>query len=724
MNHRRTTRHVVLSLLAVFALGAAAPTACEPTGPSDPTTTTTQPATTTTSLATTTTKPVTTTTTMATTTTKPVTTTTTMATTTTTTAVDPPPTPPAPGDLGWEGPAFTGTSGSPSGSKPESKLWYNDGTWWGDLWDVATNDQYIFRLDLAAQRWVRTSTRLDDRTGTRSDVLWDGTKLYVASHVFAEGSTSTKHGYPATLRRLSYDAATKNYSLDAGFPVQINDARSETLVIDKDSTGRLWATWAENAKVTMAVSTPGGTSWGAPFTLPTLGTTLSSDDISSVVAFGGNQMGVMWSNQAEGRMYFASHIDGAPSTNWGAAEVAYSGSGSADDHINLKSIGGQQGRIVAAVKTSRSGSAVLTHVLERDPATRTWTSHPFGLGTDNHTRLILVADETAGVAHVFATSGQSGGIIYEKTAPLTNLTFTTGKGKPVLVDASSADINNATSTKQAVNASTGLVVLATNDATRQYWTHYDPLGGTSPPNPRPVASFTATPTSGPAPLDVAFTNTSTGQPTAFVWSFGDGTSSTDANPVHRYTVDGTYAVSLTVSNATGTDSLTVSNLVTVGSLPPSADPKVFTATADVNAKSSSPTRNYGTDATLRTRGPTDPQYTSYLRFDVAGISKPVATARLRLYVTDGSKDAGTLTSTATDWGETTLTWSNAPPGTGPLLATLGRTTAGTWIDVDVTAAVIGNGPVAFRLASTSTDSAMFGSRESTTAPQLVVTPQP
>ncbi|MEO6989071.1 MAG: DNRLRE domain-containing protein [Aquihabitans sp.] len=691
MNHRPALRHVVLSLIAVFALGAAAPTACEPTAP----TTTAAP-------STTTTRP----------------------TTTTTLPDDPPPTPPTPGDLGWEGPAFTGTSGSPSGSKPESKLWHNDGIWWADLWDAATNDHYIFRLDLAGHRWKRTSTVLDDRSGSRSDVLWDGSKLYVASHVFAEGSNSTKHNYPATLRRLSYNPATKSYTLDAGFPTQINDARSETLVIDKDSTGRLWATWLQNATVTMAVSSPGGTSWGAPFTLPAAGTIATSDDISSVVAFGGNHVGVMWSNQAESRMYFASHTDGAAATAWGAAEVAYSGPGAADDHINLKSVGNQQGQIIAAVKTSRSGSGVLDHILDRNPVTGTWTSHPYGLGSDNHTRPIVVVDQSTGVAHMFASSGQSGGAIYEKTAPLSNLTFTPGVGVPVLVDASSADINNATSTKQAVDASTGLVVLATNDTTRQYWTHYDPLGGIPPPNPQPVASFAAAPTSGPAPLDVAFTNTSTGQPSSFVWSFGDGSSSTKANPVHRYSADGTFAVSLTVANGFGTDSLTVSNLVAVGPIPTSAGPVTFTAIADVNARSSSPTKNYGTSTTLRTRGGSDPLYTTFLRFDVAGIGKPVASARLRLYVTDGSRDAGTVTATSTGWGETTLTWNNAPPGTGPTLATLGRTTAGTWIDVDVTAAVAGNGDVAFRLAGTTTDSAYFGSRESTTAPQLVVTPKP
>ena len=109
---------------------------------------------------------------------------------------------------------------------------------------------------------------------------------------------------------------------------------------------------------------------------------------------------------------------------------------------------------------------------------------------------------------MFATSGQSGGSIYRKTAPLSNINFPTGKGTAVLTDADNDDINNATSTKQAVNSTTGLVVLATNDTTRRYWTHYDPIGGAVAPS-APQASFTANPTSGTAPLDVTFTDTST-----------------------------------------------------------------------------------------------------------------------------------------------------------------------------------------------------------------------
>ena len=67
----------------------------------------------------------------------------------------------------------------------------------------------------------------------------------------------------------------------------------------------------------------------------------------------------------------------------------------------------------------------------------------------------------------------------------------------------------------------------------------------------PVASFNGTPTSGPIPLTVVFTDASTGGPTSWSWDFGDGGTSTLRNPSHTYTVAGNYTVNLTVTNNCG-----------------------------------------------------------------------------------------------------------------------------------------------------------------------------
>jgi PKD repeat protein len=62
------------------------------------------------------------------------------------------------------------------------------------------------------------------------------------------------------------------------------------------------------------------------------------------------------------------------------------------------------------------------------------------------------------------------------------------------------------------------------------------------------AEFSGTPTSGNAPLEVAFTDESTGTPASWDWDFGDGGTSTDQNPTHEYTDPGVYTVSLTVDD--------------------------------------------------------------------------------------------------------------------------------------------------------------------------------
>jgi len=83
--------------------------------------------------------------------------------------------------------------------------------------------------------------------------------------------------------------------------------------------------------------------------------------------------------------------------------------------------------------------------------------------------------------------------------------------------------------------------------------------------PPPVANFSATPTSGVAPVAVNFTDTSTGSISSRSWNFGDGATSTEVNPSHTYSVPGSYTVSLTVTGASGSDTQTNNNFISVSS---------------------------------------------------------------------------------------------------------------------------------------------------------------
>ena len=376
-------------------------------------------------------------------------------------------------------PSGTGENSEPTGEKPESKLWWNDGYWWGSLWSTSGNAYHIYRLNLATQSWQDTGTALDDRSTSRADVLWDGQKLYVASHVFAANSGGpAASGQRGELFRYSYNPATKSYSLDAGFPVEINGAESETLVLDKDSNGTLWATWVEDRKVMVNHSLSGNdATWGVPYILPVgSASDVNNDDVSSIISYS-QHVGIMWSNQKGGAaMYFAVHPDNAPDNVW-TSVLAYGSSG--DDHLSLKSLEADSaGNVFAAIKTSNTSTLIMVLVCEnninRCKNASNWDSHTvYGSSSHSPTRPILLIDETNRELLVFtrnSDSGQEG--IYYKAADLDNIQFPSGLGTPFINLASDPGINDPTSTKQNVNATTGLAVLASDSSTKFYVYNY------------------------------------------------------------------------------------------------------------------------------------------------------------------------------------------------------------------------------------------------------------
>ena len=83
----------------------------------------------------------------------------------------------------------------------------------------------------------------------------------------------------------------------------------------------------------------------------------------------------------------------------------------------------------------------------------------------------------------------------------------------------------------------------------------------------PVANFSASPTSGCTPIVVQFTDQSTGNPTAWSWNLGNGTTSTLQNPSTTYTVAGSYTITLTVTNSNGTNTKTSTNFIVTSPAP-------------------------------------------------------------------------------------------------------------------------------------------------------------
>ncbi|MCK4270057.1 MAG: PKD domain-containing protein, partial [Methanogenium sp.] len=79
--------------------------------------------------------------------------------------------------------------------------------------------------------------------------------------------------------------------------------------------------------------------------------------------------------------------------------------------------------------------------------------------------------------------------------------------------------------------------------------------------PAPAANFIANVTSGYMPLTVQFTDTSADNPASWLWTFGDGATSSDQNPVHTYTDGGNYTVTLSING--GEDTCTRPDYISV-----------------------------------------------------------------------------------------------------------------------------------------------------------------
>jgi len=324
---------------------------------------------------------------------------------------------------------------------------------------------HIFRLDPATQSWSDTGTVIDTRNGSKADILWNGSKLYMVS----AGPNSAVVTDDARFHRYSYDAASDTYTPDT-FAATVVPGGMEAIVLAQDTTGTLWLTYSRDNAVYISHTTTSDFVWTTPYALPVENAAnLMPDDISSVIAYN-SRIGVMWSNQNTQAIYFASHIDGAADIEWNVSTALGAPYG-VDDHINLKSLEGDPaGRVFAAVKTGANGSndpMIMLLVLGTDGR---WTNHIFSRVSNNHTRPIVLIDQDNRNLYVFASAPCcNGGAIYYKQTSLDAILFPTGLGPPFMQSGDDNCINNPSSTKQNLNAATDLVVIAGADCTDFYF---------------------------------------------------------------------------------------------------------------------------------------------------------------------------------------------------------------------------------------------------------------
>ena len=148
----------------------------------------------------------------------------------------------------------------------------------------------------------------------------------------------------------------------------------------------------------------------------------------------------------------------------------------------------------------------------------------------------------------------------------------------------------------------------------------------------------------------------------------------------------------------------------------------FEATDDTFVKSRYPRSNYNRRDAVRVRQSGDRLIHGYLRFEIDGLRDlTVRRATLRMYVTNGSRDGGTAYRAASaDWKEETLTFVSAPGAVGPPLDSAGAVAPDTWVHFDVTEAITGDGPIAFVLTSTSSNSVYYDAGDNGGEPPTLI----
>ena len=398
-------------------------------------------------------------------------------------------------DFGYGGALATRATSDPE----QSKLWYNDGAWWGGLFvssGTGSGGSHfdIFKFNPGTHSWVDTTRQIDIRDLSHADYLWDGAhnKLYVAS------SKSICRSVPAPptpgcndqirVYRYSYNSAAATlatkYTLDVGFPKVLAGALykggnftgggSNAVTIAIDSNNELWLAYTRddpttagpvtpqhfNSNVYLSHSTDGAT-WSAPARFAGAPTAeLDQENTASVVAFG-TSVGLYWTDKhAAGASTgsFAVHPDGTdPVAGWVTPETVITGTNAVEDQVNLKA--DSAGKVYAIVKT---GVPDQIKLFDRSTG-GSWTAHNIWTSGNANTRAQVVIDDEHGVAYALSSSGStSAGTIYVKSAPLGSLAFPTGKGAVFIGSATDHAIDDVTLTKQTVDHTTGILGEATD----------------------------------------------------------------------------------------------------------------------------------------------------------------------------------------------------------------------------------------------------------------------
>jgi Calcineurin-like phosphoesterase len=337
-----------------------------------------------------------------------------------------------------------------------------------------------------------------------------------------------------------------------------------------------------------------------------------------------------------------------------------------------------------------------------------------------------------GEFHRVADTTWSEGSVNWNTAPVADTGILTSLGKVSAntwyeVDVTSLVSGDGTYSLKTVSTNSDGAYYSTKEGTPGFApqliiTTSDPMATTA----SPTFTQTATPTRIP-------TNTSTITPTNIFVATNTPSNTPTATPTATKTptnpslpTDTPTPTPTNPNPSTHTPTATPTSTPTLTPSPTntgSVSSLTFNPVADSYVNADSPTTNYGSLTTLRIDG--SPIVRSYLRFDVQGLSGTVTRATLRIFANSAST-SGCVANGMGDntWTESTINYNNAPP-LGSALGSSGPISTGTWISMDVTVYITGNGTYNLALTTPGSTAVSLASRQSgTNAPQLIIEMSP
>ncbi len=187
-------------------------------------------------------------------------------------------------------------------------------------------------------------------------------------------------------------------------------------------------------------------------------------------------------------------------------------------------------------------------------------------------------------------------------------------------------------------------------------------------------------------------------------------------------VVGATPTPIATNTPTPTNTPTATATATASPTPdPGGSTFTFSSAEDAIVLSNRPTSNYGAATILGTDD--SPDMLSYLKFNVAGLDGSVVSATLRVFVTTAVSPFNIAQVADNNWSQTSLTYNTAP-ATGSIINNSGAISSNSWVEIDVTSAINGDGTFSLALLADAAGRNLFSSSESGSGPELVVVTGP